>query len=173
MVLDALIKIKNEQDPTLTFRRSCREGICGSCAMNIEGGNTLACISKVDRDVSKPLKIYPLPHSKSLLSLSLSLSLILSDSLSFLVNVVKDLVPDLTHFYNQYKSIEPYLKQKQGPTDGKENLQSIEDRKKLVSSPPINDRYRTPTHLYHRMVFTNVFSVPVAPPPALHTGGIK
>jgi succinate dehydrogenase (ubiquinone) iron-sulfur subunit len=65
MVLDALIKIKNEQDPTLTFRRSCREGICGSCAMNIEGGNTLACISKVDRDVSKPLKIYPLPHSKS------------------------------------------------------------------------------------------------------------
>ncbi|KAI8086437.1 succinate dehydrogenase iron-sulfur subunit [Halteromyces radiatus] len=109
MVLDALIKIKNEQDPTLTFRRSCREGICGSCAMNIEGGNTLACISKIDRDITKPLKIYPLPH----------------------MNIVKDLVPDLTHFYNQYKSIEPYLKQKQGPTDGKENLQSIEDRKKL------------------------------------------
>ena len=64
MVLDALIKIKNEQDSTLTFRRSCREGICGSCAMNIEGGNTLACISKVDTDISKPVKIYPLPHSK-------------------------------------------------------------------------------------------------------------
>jgi len=64
MVLDALIKIKNEQDSTLTFRRSCREGICGSCAMNIEGGNTLACISKINKDVSKPAKIYPLPHSK-------------------------------------------------------------------------------------------------------------
>ncbi|KAK4514916.1 uncharacterized protein ATC70_002523 [Mucor velutinosus] len=109
MVLDALIKIKNEQDSTLTFRRSCREGICGSCAMNIEGGNTLACISKINKDVSKSVKIYPLPH----------------------MNIVKDLVPDLTHFYKQYKSIEPYLKQKTPPTDGKENLQSIEDRKKL------------------------------------------
>ena len=85
MILDALIKIKNEQDSTLTFRRSCREGICGSCAMNIEGGNTLACISKIDRDTSKSAKIYPLPH----------------------MNIVKDLVPDLTHFYKQYKSIEP------------------------------------------------------------------
>lgn len=64
MVLDALIKIKNEMDPTLTFRRSCREGICGSCAMNIEGGNTLACLARIDRNVSKPLKIYPLPNSK-------------------------------------------------------------------------------------------------------------
>lgn len=64
MILDALIKIKNEQDSTLTFRRSCREGICGSCAMNIEGGNTLACISKIDRDTKKNAKIYPLPHSK-------------------------------------------------------------------------------------------------------------
>ncbi|KAI7896111.1 succinate dehydrogenase iron-sulfur subunit, partial [Mucor mucedo] len=109
MVLDALIKIKNEQDSTLTFRRSCREGICGSCAMNIEGCNTLACISKVDKDTSKSLKIYPLPH----------------------MNIVKDLVPDLTHFYKQYKSIEPFLKQTNPPTDGKENLQSIEDRKKL------------------------------------------
>ncbi|KAI8967409.1 succinate dehydrogenase iron-sulfur protein [Mycotypha africana] len=110
MVLDALIKIKNEQDHSLTFRRSCREGICGSCAMNIQGGNTLACISKIDKeDLSKPVKIYPLPH----------------------MNIVKDLVPDLTHFYKQYKSIEPYLKQKNPPTDGKENYQSIEDRKKL------------------------------------------
>jgi succinate dehydrogenase (ubiquinone) iron-sulfur subunit len=64
MVLDALIKIKNEQDSTLTFRRSCREGICGSCAMNIEGGNTLACISKINTDTKYSVKIYPLPHSK-------------------------------------------------------------------------------------------------------------
>lgn len=110
MILDALIKIKNEVDASLTFRRSCREGICGSCAMNINGSNTLACISKIDKNNSKPVKIYPLPH----------------------MYVVKDLVPDLTHFYKQYKSIEPYLKQKtpMGPGD-KENLQSIEERKKL------------------------------------------
>src|ERR1700729_1474668 len=63
MVLDALIKIKNEVDPTLTFRRSCREGICGSCAMNIDGGNTLACLKRIDRKEGKDTKIYPLPHS--------------------------------------------------------------------------------------------------------------
>ncbi|KAJ3000542.1 succinate dehydrogenase complex, subunit B [Globomyces sp. JEL0801] len=108
MTLDAIIKIKNEIDPTLTFRRSCREGICGSCAMNIDGGNTLACLSRIDRDVSKPLKIYPLPHCY----------------------VVKDLVPDLTNFYKQYKSIEPYLKQKK-PAPERENIQSIADRAKL------------------------------------------
>lgn len=108
MVLDALIKIKNEVDPTLTFRRSCREGICGSCAMNIGGGNTLACLSRIPKD-NKPVKIYPLPH----------------------MYVIKDLVPDMTHFYKQYKSIEPYLKQKEGPKTDKENLQSIADRKKL------------------------------------------
>ena len=62
-VLDALIKIKNEIDPTLTFRRSCREGICGSCAMNINGQNTLECLCRIDRDASKDSKIYPLPHS--------------------------------------------------------------------------------------------------------------
>ena len=108
MVLDALIKIKNEIDPTITFRRSCREGICGSCAMNINGGNTLACISKIDRDTGKQVKIYPLPH----------------------MYIVKDLVPDLTNFYKQYKSIEPYLKQKTAPPE-RENIQSIADRKKL------------------------------------------
>jgi len=110
MVLDALIKIKNEVDASLAFRRSCREGICGSCSMNINGTNTLACISKIDKSNSKAVKIYPLPH----------------------MYVVKDLVPDLTHFYKQYKSIEPYLKQKtpKGPGD-RENLQSIEERKKL------------------------------------------
>ncbi|RHZ53709.1 hypothetical protein Glove_438g44 [Diversispora epigaea] len=108
MILDALIKIKNEQDATLTFRRSCREGICGSCAMNINGINTLACLSKIDRN-AKSTKIYPLPH----------------------MYVIKDLVPDLTHFYKQYKSIEPYLKKKTQPEKGKENYQSIADRKKL------------------------------------------
>lgn len=109
MVLDALIKIKNEQDPTLTFRRSCREGICGSCAMNIGGRNTLACLCRIDENTSKQSKIYPLPH----------------------MYIVKDLVPDLTHFYKQYKSIQPYLQRSKVPEDGKENLQSIEDRKKL------------------------------------------
>ncbi|SCU96020.1 LAMI_0F04852g1_1 [Lachancea mirantina] len=109
MVLDALLKIKNEQDATLTFRRSCREGICGSCAMNIGGRNTLACLCRIDTDESKQTKIYPLPH----------------------MYIVKDLVPDLTHFYQQYKSIQPYLQRSKVPEDGKENLQSIEDREKL------------------------------------------
>jgi len=109
MVLDALIKIKNETDSTLTFRRSCREGICGSCAMNINGTNTLACLCKIERD-SSSTKIYPLPH----------------------MYVIKDLVPDLTHFFKQYKSIEPYLKKKIPQKEGEhENLQSIEERKKL------------------------------------------
>ncbi|CAR23294.1 succinate dehydrogenase iron-sulfur protein subunit SDH2 [Lachancea thermotolerans CBS 6340] len=109
MVLDALLKIKDEQDATLTLRRSCREGICGSCAMNIGGRNTLACLCKIDTDVSKQTKIYPLPH----------------------MYIVKDLVPDLTQFYKQYKSVQPYLQRSKMPEDGKENLQSIEDRKKL------------------------------------------
>ena len=110
MVLDALIKIKNEMDPTLTFRRSCREGICGSCAMNIGGTNTLACISKIDTNVSSSSKIYPLPH----------------------MYIVKDLVPDLTNFYNQYKSIQPWLQRGDGKKAGStQYLQSVEDRKKL------------------------------------------
>lgn len=87
MVLDALIRVKNELDPTLTFRRSCREGICGSCAMNINGTNTLACLCRIPAEDSHDMKIYPLPHTY----------------------VVKDLVPDLTLFYKQYKSIKPYL----------------------------------------------------------------
>lgn len=111
MVLDALIKIKNEMDPTLTFRRSCREGICGSCAMNIGGVNTLACICKIDTNLSKPAKIYPLPH----------------------MYVIKDLVPDMNNFYAQYKSIQPWLQKTSGDTKlgQQQNLQSIEDRKKL------------------------------------------
>lgn len=109
MVLDALIKIKNEIDPTLTFRRSCREGICGSCAMNIDGGNTLACTKAIDECGKKDVPIYPLPH----------------------MPVIKDLVPDLSHFYAQYASIRPWLRtQSAAPASG-ERLQSKEDRAKL------------------------------------------
>lgn len=108
MMLDALIRIKNEQDPTLTFRRSCREGICGSCAMNINGVNTLACLCRIPVD-EKEVKIYPLPHTY----------------------VVKDLVPDLTQLYKQYKSIKPYLQRDTPAPDGREYRQSKEDRKKL------------------------------------------
>jgi succinate dehydrogenase (ubiquinone) iron-sulfur subunit len=124
-ILDALIKIKNEVDPTLTFRRSCREGICGSCAMNINGQNTLACLCRIDRDENKDTKIYPLPHSASF---PLFTSRILYVCAA--VYVVKDLVPDLTLFYKQYKSIEPYLQNDNPPAHG-EFLQSQEDRKKL------------------------------------------
>jgi succinate dehydrogenase / fumarate reductase, iron-sulfur subunit len=108
MVLDALIKIKNELDPTLTFRRSCREGICGSCAMNIDGTNTLACTKSID-EISGDIKIYPLPH----------------------MSVIKDLIPDMTHFYAQYASIEPWLKTDTPVEKGQERLQSAEDREKL------------------------------------------
>merc|ERR1719259_373983 len=109
MILDALIKIKNDIDPTLTFRRSCREGICGSCAMNIQGTNTLACLARIDTNLKKTTRIYPLPH----------------------MYVIKDLVPDMNNFYAQYRSIEPFLKQKDSSKLGKENYQSVEDREKL------------------------------------------
>ncbi|KAL5990059.1 Succinate dehydrogenase [ubiquinone] iron-sulfur subunit 2, mitochondrial [Asimina triloba] len=110
MVLDALIKIKNEVDSTVTFRRSCREGICGSCAMNINGCNGLACLTKIDSSSSSATMITPLPH----------------------MYVIKDLVVDMTNFYNQYKSIEPWLKRKTPPPQpGKEILQSKADRAKL------------------------------------------
>ena len=107
MVLDGLIKIKNEIDSTLTFRRSCREGVCGSCAFNVNGRNTLACttfIEETDGDV----KVYPLPH----------------------MHVVKDLVPDLNQAYAQYASIEPWLKTRT-PAPERERLQSPEERAKL------------------------------------------
>jgi succinate dehydrogenase / fumarate reductase iron-sulfur subunit len=111
MVLDALIKIKDEIDPTLTFRRSCREGVCGSCAMNIGGKtggmNTLACIKAQD-DIKGDVKIHPLPA----------------------LPVVKDLVPDMTNFYAQYESIQPWLKT-DSPTPSKERLQSPEEREQL------------------------------------------
>ncbi|XP_055378302.1 succinate dehydrogenase [ubiquinone] iron-sulfur subunit, mitochondrial [Condylostylus longicornis] len=111
MVLDALIKIKNEVDPTLTFRRSCREGICGSCAMNIGGINTLACISKIEVS-TKPTKIYPLPH----------------------MYVLRDLIPDMNNFYEQYRKIQPWLQRKNEATESKgkaQYLQSVEDRSTL------------------------------------------
>ncbi|MGO4403792.1 succinate dehydrogenase iron-sulfur subunit [Bosea sp. RAF48] len=113
MVLDALIWIKNKVDPTLTFRRSCREGICGSCAMNMDGKNGLACTTGIDecggtgKNVGK-VAIYPLPH----------------------MPVVKDLVPDLTRFYAQHASIEPWLKTTT-PAPEKEWRQAKDDREKL------------------------------------------
>ena len=108
MVLDALIAIKNELDATLTFRRSCREGVCGSCAMNIDGINTLAC-TQASEDIKGDVKIYPLPH----------------------LPVIKDLVPDMTNFYAQYAAIKPYLQTATpAPPDG-ERLQSIEERREL------------------------------------------
>lgn len=107
MMLDALIHIKDDYDQTLAFRRSCREGICGSCAMNIDGRNTLAC-TKAIADVEGDVSIYPLPH----------------------MPVVKDLIPDLTHVYAQYASIEPWMKTTTQPPT-RERLQSPEDRDKL------------------------------------------
>ena len=107
MVLDGLIWIKNKIDPTLTFRRSCREGVCGSCAMNIDGTNTLAC-TKDRRDIKGGVTIYQLPH----------------------MPVVKDLVADLTEFYAQQASIKPWL-QTESVTPETEWKQSHEDRAKL------------------------------------------
>jgi len=108
MVLDALLKIKNEIDASVAFRRSCREGICGSCSMNIDGGNTLACtkpIAEIEGDVS----IYPLPHQP----------------------VIKDLVSDLSNFYAQHASVEPWMKTAAPVSPDKERLQSKQDRDKL------------------------------------------
>jgi succinate dehydrogenase / fumarate reductase iron-sulfur subunit len=108
MVLDALIKIKNEIDSTLTFRRSCREGICGSCAMNIDGTNTLACIKPID-EIDSVVNIYPLPH----------------------LPVVKDLVPDLTGFYAQYATIRPWMRTESPVPPDRERLQSEGERAQL------------------------------------------
>src|SRR5678809_965277 len=109
MVLDALIKIKNEIDATLTFRRSCREGICGSCAMNIDGTNTLACTKSIDDCPSGDVRIHPLPH----------------------MPVVKDLVPDLTQFYAQYAAVKPWLESQTPPPPDRERLQSKDDQEKI------------------------------------------
>ena len=103
MVLDGLIHIKNNVDKTLGFRRSCREGICGSCAMNINGKNSLACLTPIQEKNT----IYPLPH----------------------MPIIKDLIPDMTHFYKQYKDIKPWLQNSN--KSGVQNIQTIEERKKL------------------------------------------
>lgn len=110
MVLDALIKIKDEIDTTLTFRRSCREGICGSCSMNIDGINTLACLKPM-KSIKGDIKIYPLPH----------------------MQVIKDLVPDLTEAYKQLESIKPWLQNDNQNTDQKkeESKQTPHQRAKL------------------------------------------
>jgi len=107
MVLDVLIWIKSKVDSTLTFRRSCREGICGSCAMNIDGTNWLACTRFVS-DTRKRATIYPLNNMR----------------------IIKDLVPDLTHVFAQYSLIEPWLKSKTVAPET-ERLQSAEERRKL------------------------------------------
>jgi len=108
MVLDALVKIKNEVDATLTFRRSCREGICGSCAMNIDGTNTLACIKPI-AEVAGEVRVYPLPH----------------------LPVIKDLVPDMSHFYAQYASVRPWLQAETPAPPDRERLQSRDERANL------------------------------------------
>ncbi len=110
MVLDAIIYIKDKVDSSLTFRRSCREGICGSCAMNIDGTNTLACLKSID-DVKSDVQISPLPH----------------------MPVVKDLVPDVNNVYKQYESIEPWMKSSTDDT-GLEKIQSAEDAQILNGS---------------------------------------
>jgi len=108
MVLDAIIYIKNELDTTLTFRRSCREGICGSCSMNVGGTNILACTKAIE-DYKGDIKIYPLPH----------------------MSVVKDLVSDMTNFYAQYASIKPWMQTQSSPPPDRERLQSKEERAEL------------------------------------------
>ena len=108
MVLDAVLKIKNDIDTTLAFRRSCREGVCGSCAMNVNGKNILVCIKAIE-EYEGTIKIFPLPH----------------------MDVIKDLVADMTNFFAQYSSIKPWIEtQSPAPAD-RERLQSKEDRKKL------------------------------------------
>lgn len=107
MVLDALIWIKNSVDSTLTFRRSCREGVCGSCAMNIDGTNWLACTRFIS-DLGTPAAIYPLANMR----------------------IIKDLVPDQTHLFAQHRLIEPWLRSRT-PDPERERLQSPEDRRKL------------------------------------------
>jgi len=107
MVLDAVLKIKNEIDTTLAFRRSCREGVCGSCAMNVNGKNTLVCTKAIE-DYEGTIKIFPLPH----------------------MDVIKDLVADMTNFFAQYASTKPWI-ETQSPAPDRERLQSKEERKKL------------------------------------------
>ncbi|MBB5020022.1 succinate dehydrogenase / fumarate reductase iron-sulfur subunit [Chitinivorax tropicus] len=105
-LLDALMRLKNVDD-TLSFRRSCREGVCGSDAMNINGKNGLACITDV-ATLKQPIELRPLPG----------------------MPVVRDLIVDMTQFFNQYHSIKPYV-QNDEPAPQRERLQSPQDRKEL------------------------------------------
>ena len=130
MVLDALFKIKNEIDPTLTFRRSCREGICGSCSMNLNGKNGLACTTAIE-DLKGEIRITPLPS----------------------MDVIKDLVPDFTHFYAQYASIRPWLQ--------------------TVSTPAARNGCSRPNSARSWMASTNASCAPAARPPAPATGGTR
>ena len=107
MVLDALISIKSEHDSTVSFRRSCREGTCGSCSMNIDGTNQLACTTPMD-SIDGEIRVYPLPH----------------------MEVIKDLIVDLSQFFAQYASVEPWLKNDKSPAEG-ERLQSAEERNRI------------------------------------------
>jgi succinate dehydrogenase / fumarate reductase iron-sulfur subunit len=108
MVLDALIQIKSSIDSSVTFRRSCREGICGSCAMNIDGVNRLACTTSME-ELGADISIYPLPA----------------------MPVVKDLVPDLTNFYAQYASVKPWLVAQTPPPPDRERLQSKAEQEQI------------------------------------------
>jgi hypothetical protein len=149
MMLDALIRIKNEVDPTLTFRRSCREGICGSCAMNIDGVNTLACLCRIPTETTKESRIYPLPHTY----------------------VVKDLVPDLTQFYKQYKSIKPYLQRDTPSPDVSHATSHLQP-----STNPHNRARKIASHqpsARSSTDFTNAFCAPAARHHAPHTGGTR
>uniref|UniRef100_A0A2C9L9W7 Succinate dehydrogenase [ubiquinone] iron-sulfur subunit, mitochondrial n=1 Tax=Biomphalaria glabrata TaxID=6526 RepID=A0A2C9L9W7_BIOGL len=109
MLLDVLIKIKSELTQTLTFRKSCREGICGSCSMNVDGRNVLACTTNISCKKNNTIKILPLPH----------------------MSVIKDLVVDMSHFYEQYKSIKPWMHSNEILEPSRESLQTPDDRKKL------------------------------------------
>ncbi len=106
MLLDALIRIKSIDD-TLALRRSCREGICGSDAMNINGKNGLACITKIS-DLKEPVKLRPLPG----------------------LPIIRDLIVDMTQFFKQYNSIKPFVINHDPPPE-KERLQSPEERLEL------------------------------------------
>ena len=106
MLLDALVRIK-EQDDTLSLRRSCREGVCGSDAMNINGRNGLACVTRI-ADLKEPVELRPLPG----------------------LPVIRDLIVDMTQFFAQYDSIKPWLINDDPPPE-KERLQSPEEREQL------------------------------------------
>ena len=107
MLLDALMRIKQVSDDSVAFRRSCREGVCGSDAMNINGKNGLACITNL-RDLQEPIVLKPLPG----------------------LPVIRDLIVDMTQFFKQYHSIKPYLINDTPPPE-KERLQSPEERNEL------------------------------------------